>query len=346
MKKLLLSLIIGAALLSSCSATNKMYLSVKEPAKVPLRSDIKKIGVLDRSSIPQQNKTVNKIDQILTLEGTEMDSLGRIRQVESVKNKIQNNKTIESVKIISNSDFLNVNPMGFGVALDQSTVKQLCIENEVDAIVALEYFDTDARAKFDVRNYEANGPLGIKVPMVEQIVKIYTDVKSGWRIYDSMYVEPIDQSTYKVPLVSTGRGVSPMVAFNTIKNRKSRVLQECNTIGVNQGTRIQPFFVRVSRDYYVRGSQRFKIGQRMAQTGNWDGAREQWKLELTNPKGKIAGRAHYNMAISSEINGHLDDAIEYASKGYEYYEDKLCLRYVKILRARKQRLMRADQLTQ
>lgn len=346
MKKLLLFIAIGTFILSSCSATNKMYLSVKEPAKVPLRNSIKKIGVIDRSSIPQENDKVNKIDQILTLEGKELDSLGRIRQIESVKNKILNNKEIESVKIIQVNDLLNVNPMGFGVALDQTTVKKLCTEHQVDAIVSLEYFDTDARATFNVNNYETTGPLGVKIPMVEQIVNIYTDVKSGWRIYDSSYVEPIDQSTYKIPLVNTGRGISPMVAFNTIKNRKSQVLQECNRIGVSEATRMQAFYVRVSRDYYVRGSNRFKIGQRMAQTGNWDQAREQWKMELTNPKAKIAGRAHYNMAISSEINGHIDDAIDFASKGYELYNNKLCLRYVNILRARKQRLMRAEELKQ
>ncbi len=50
---------------------------------------------------------------------------------------------------------------------------------------------------------------------------------------------------------------------------------------------------------------------------------------------KIAGRAHYNMAIISEINGNLDDAVAWAQKAYSDYRNKQGLRYVRILENRK-----------
>lgn len=337
-------LAVIAISISSCATTNKMYLSVKEPANVTLRDEIKSIGVIDRSKTTEANRTTDQFDQILSLEGKKLDSLGRLQQLNTVEEKIQNNAAIEQVVYIPITEYLNENPTGFGVALDQTTVRAICEKYNVQALVSLEYFDTDAKVSFNVRNYQANGPLGIKVPMVEQIVKINTQIKSGWRIYDPLYTEAIDQSHFSIPIVSTGRGISPMVAFNTVKNRESRVMEECRKIGTTQGKRIQAYYVRVSRDYYVSGSNRFKLGKRMAQTGNWDDAREQWKLELTNPKPKLAGRAHYNMAISCEINGFIDDAIDYASKGYQFYNDKLCLKYVKILQARKARLENAERL--
>ena len=48
------------------------------------------------------------------------------------------------------------------------------------------------------------------------------------------------------------------------------------------------------------------------------------------------GRAYYNMAINSEINGDLDQAISYASKAYSDYKNKLALEYVNILKYRQQ----------
>ena len=336
--------ILTSIVLTSCATTNKMSLSVKEPALVTLRKDIRKIGILDRSKSVASNRITDQFDQILSLEGKKLDSLGRIQQVSAVKEMVGQNPAIETVVFINEPNFNNENPVGFGVALDQTTINELCERMNVEAIISLEYFDTDAKAKFNVRNYQMDGPLGTKIPMVEQVVSINTQIKSGWRIYDPLYATPIDQSNFSIPIVNTGRGISPMVAFNTVKNRESRVMQECRKIGNTQARRIRPYFIRVSRDYYVSGSERFKIGKRMAQTGNWDGARNQWEKELTNENPKLAGRAHYNMAISSEINGFIDDAINFASKGYELYENKLCLKYVKILRARKARMIHAEKL--
>jgi hypothetical protein len=53
---------------------------------------------------------------------------------------------------------------------------------------------------------------------------------------------------------------------------------------------------------------------------------------------KIAGRACYNMAIISEINGDLDKALGWAQKSYEDYNDKLAIRYVRILENRKYKI--------
>jgi hypothetical protein len=91
----------------------------------------------------------------------------------------------------------------------------------------------------------------------------------------------------------------------------------------------------VSRDYFVRGSQNFKIARRKAESGNWDGAAALWKEETMSSKRKAAGRACYNMAIISEINGNLDEAMQWAQKSYEEYNNRLGLRYVRILESRK-----------
>ncbi|CAN0473563.1 unnamed protein product [Scytosiphon promiscuus] len=91
---------------------------------------------------------------------------------------------------------------------------------------------------------------------------------------------------------------------------------------------------RISRDYFVRGSDNFVVAKRRAQTGDWQGAAQLWEKELDNSKSKIAGRACYNMAIINEINGDLNAAMDWASKSYADYDNKEALRYLNILKYR------------
>jgi hypothetical protein len=117
--------------------------------------------------------------------------------------------------------------------------------------------------------------------------------------------------------------------------RKDAVNQVANNAGHSYAFRIIPYWIKVTRDYYVKGTNNFEIAKRKAQTGNWEDAGKLWEKETTNSKGKIAGRACYNMAIICEINGELDKAIQWARKAYEDYDEKLSLQYIRILENRK-----------
>ena len=118
-------------------------------------------------------------------------------------------------------------------------------------------------------------------------------------------------------------------------NRKEAVKQAGYKVGQSYADRILPFSIRVSRDYYIKGTPNFKMAMRMARTGNWDGAAELWKKETTNFKIKVQGRACYNMAIISEINGDLDAAIVWAQKSYEISGKHLSLFYLNVLKDRR-----------
>lgn len=95
------------------------------------------------------------------------------------------------------------------------------------------------------------------------------------------------------------------------------------------------------RDYYVKGTNNFKISKRKAQVDKWDEAGLLWEKETKNTSIRIAGRACYNMAIINEINGDLGSALKWAQKSYEDTNNKLALHYVRIL---ENRLYKSDVL--
>jgi hypothetical protein len=177
-------------------------------------------------------------------------------------------------------------------------------------------------------------------------VSLNTAIKNGWRIYDAGTKRLLDEFHQYGELMFNGQGINPVRAIEAIIGRKEAVMQESTRLGSSYAFRIRPFNKRIARDYYVRGTENFKIGKRKAQTGDWDGAAALWEAELTHPKRKIAGRACYNMAISNEINGDLEEAMNWASKSYADYRDKNALRYLNMLKyrvAEKQELQ--DQLS-
>jgi len=339
-----ISVLLISIILCSCSSTNLLTMSVTEPAPVYVHSDIKTIGIIDRSLPSGKNeKNIDKLDKILSAEGKNLDKDGAHECVVGLFDELINNNRFSEVKII---DSVNVRSPGLSVfpsALSWKTIERICYANNVNAIFALSFYDTDAIIDYKAVPIEVDGPLGIKIPAVEHHATIATLIKTGWRIYDPINKFIPDEHLVNENVVSTGIGINPVKAVEAIMGRKEAVLQVSNNIGHNYALRILPYRIRVARHYYVRGTNNFKIAKRRAQTGNWDGASELWDIEVSNPKRKVAGRACYNMAIINEINGDLNAAVEWASKSYTDYKNKMALRYLNVL---KYRIERNKQLQQ
>ncbi len=329
-----LSILLVSIILGSCSPKNLLTISVTEPAPVDIDPNIKSIGIIDRSAPSGKNKILDKFDKILSLEGKNMDREAANRAINGLFDELSINNRLNDVKTLECVDIKSPGLGVFPAMLPWNKIEQICAENEVDAIFALSFYDTDATVDYNTVQTEIEAPFGLTIPAIEHQVTINTLIKTGWRIYDPANKIIVDEFIINERVVSDGRGINPVKAAKAVIGRKEAVLQISNNIGHFYASRIVPYRTRVSRHYFVRGTNNFKIGKRRAQTGDWDGAAELWKKEVSNPKSKIAGRACYNMAIISEINGDLDAAVKWASKSYTDYKNKTALRYLNILKYR------------
>jgi len=325
----------------SCSSYNYLTLGVTEPAPVDFPGSIKSIGLINRANQIDSTKAfLDGVDKILSLEGKELDKLGAEQSISGLFNILFESKRFESVKQIDGLDIKGSVMSVFPAPLSWEKVAEICKLNDVDALFELSFYDTEASFVFEAIPVNVSTPIGTTVTVPEHQLTITTIVKTGWRIYDNTTRTIRDEFIITEKQVSSGRGINPMIAFETVTGRKEAVLQISQIIGKNYGYRIFPYNIRVSRIYYVRGSQNFKIGQRKAQVGDWHGAAKLWEKELNNPKRKIAGRACYNMAIINEIDGNLEDAIAWAAKSYTDYKNKEGLKYKRILENRMHRIER------
>jgi hypothetical protein len=304
-----------------------------KPAPVSLPTGIKTVAVVNRTQASQATQGIDAVHKTLSLETNDLQKAGAKASMDGLSDELLKNNRFTDVKPLN----LDLRSYGAGVfpsALPWDSVDRICGQSNTDALFSLELFDTESKINYGAT--PANINLGVaNIPAIEHHVNMTTTVKTGWRIYDPATRTILDEYVISRDISSSASGINPAVAASALNGRVEAVKDVSTQAGQAYAARILPYWIRVSRDYFVGGNENFKTAKRKAQAGNWDGAAGIWKQETGNPDGTLAGRACYNMAIISEINGNLDEAIKWAQKSYEDYKIRLALHYLNILNYRK-----------
>src|SRR5882757_5114020 len=183
MKNTSILLIIIISACYSCTTTNLMSLSVMQPAPVTIPPYIKNIGIINRSKASDENKTVNAIHNVVSLESRGLIAAGAEASISGLADELIKNNRFTEVKPLPSID---LRTFGAGVlpsSLSWNTVEQICRENKMDALFSLEFFDTESKLGYAGTPTSIRTPI-VNIPAIEQEVDMQTQVKTGWRIYD------------------------------------------------------------------------------------------------------------------------------------------------------------------
>lgn len=315
-------------LVTSCGSKKSISTLVTKPPLISLSPSVKQIGVLNRSIVSEDKNILDKLDKILSVEGADLDKDGSEQSILALKNELSMNPKFTGVKIVTSNT--NDNPGGgvIPAPLSWDMVQKICSENNIDALFVLSLYDTDTDASYDTYTTKVNGPLGTKIPAINHSVRLVTTIKSGWRIYDPISKLIKDELLFSEKTVSTGRGINPAKAIEAAKQRKESVMQISQKIATDYALRLMPYKDNIYRKYYTSETPNFEIAKRHVETGQWDEAAKLWEIETKNEDSKIAGQACYNMAFYNEIKGDYTSALEWATKSYTNYENRLALKYI------------------
>jgi hypothetical protein len=328
MKKLL-PFVLASVLFYSCS-TELVYFNINKPAPVTIGPSIKKVAIINRSIISDSVGMRKKVDEVLSAKGPELDKESGNESIRGLKDALIQNSKFANIVFLDTVHLPNNFPGTFPSPLSWDKIQQICTANNVDALFILEAFHTNSRINLVA---VPNTVAGIAAT-VASATRVETTINTGWRIYDPQNKLILDEYSISQNFTVDG-GMNPVDAISALMNHKQVVMDVSYKIGQSYADRILPYQIRVNREYYVTGSADLKMAKRMAFAGDWDGAATLWKKETASPKLRVKGRAYYNMAISSEINGDLDGAIDWAQKAYELSGKRLALQYLNLLRYRK-----------
>jgi len=330
MQKLLI-FILTCFTFFSCK-TEEVYFNANEPAPVTVPAYIKKVGVINRGLLTDTNGSRKTIDDVLSAKGPELDKECSSECKRGLRDALVQSNMFQGIVFLDPVHIKNSFPGTFPSPLSWDKIEEICKQNNVDALFALELFHTDTRINLAASpaNLMTSG-----LPAMAGSATIRTTVNTGWRIYDPQNKAILDEWPITQGLTFNGNVLNPLDAATALMNHKEAVMGVSYRIGQSYAGRILPYTIRVCREFYIKGSDNFKIARRMADAGDWDKAADLWNKETTNFTPKIRARAYYNMAIMSEMNGNVDAAIDWAKKAYETGGKRLALFYLNTLQDRK-----------
>jgi hypothetical protein len=324
--------LISLALLTSCSQTTT--LQVLKPAIITIPDHIQTIGTIDRS-VPE-NGFKNVLEGLLTGEEIGQDKRGRRAAIKGFS------------QILSSTPRFNIKPIeaeltgsksGATVAppLSWDEIDKLCKSYQVDAIAALEMFDSDQTYS----NRTSQETYKDQNKKDRTRTRFYTsrnlEVRTSFRIYDNINKIIIDEYVTEAHNQNEGNGLTSQEAKNNLTN----IYTQVQNAGINAGEiyarRIAPLYLNITRQF-IRKVPTNKDAQKKALAAvkrtDWSKSAEIWNtMATTSSDIKTKSRACYNLAIVCEAQGYLELALEWANKA-ETMGLKKARNYSDLLRTR------------
>lgn len=344
LSKLILILIIIASCFS-CTSTKQLKITFTEPSPVDLSNQIKKIGIVNSSGAKSEKSYSNGLEQLIAMEERWLAEKGTEAALTGLFDELAQDTRFESVKILDkNTQKTN----DFGSSPDDATWQQIaliCTENGVDAIFSLASHITETEFSFKKTKLNQLDMMRNITEVSGQEITLKTLIENGWRIYDPSQRILIDEFTTNEQVNASGKGINQVDALQAIDNRRENLLKQSKQSGSAYGYRMQPIELDVLRDYYAAGSQKLELADIKIENGEYSEASALWEQEVSNPKIKISSRACHNLAVLSEFNGDLENAMKWAIQSYDLDELKNTRLYIKDLENRQSNSSNPNKLT-
>jgi hypothetical protein len=331
-------------LLALVACTRNTTLQVLQPAQMTLPEHITTVAIVDRSK--PSNGWSNFLEGLLTGEEIGQDRRSRQTAIDGLTNALTRTPRFQ---VKSTGIEMTGSKAGgrMPAAMEWSEVEKICRDYATTAVVTIESFDSDnARSARPVTETKKD-KTGKKYNVITYESQQRTSVRIGWRLYDPKTRIILDEYVTDDYLERRGRGATDRAALNNLPSQLDVTRDVAYNVGIEYGARIAPIYVNISRAYYTKAKgfkTQMKQAGRYLESRDLEKATYHWKkiIASAGENRKAAGRAAYNMAVASEINGNLDLALEWAQKAWTDYGNKKARDYINVIKARKNDARKVD----
>ena len=324
--KLILIYLSVLAGLVSCSPTKILSFEILDPAKTDLPDPHGSFLVLNSSYLPENISDRTNLISGLTAEEQIIVDTAINRQIFDGLFSILNDSPIEGLRIANYLELRTSDTTGFLKPLSPVAISDICKENNVDFIISFEYYSLFENFAYYVNEYE-------QYEVVLELMR-----KLLWRIY-SRDGQVKDSYFSKDSLYWNSIGGNLDIVKGSLSNKLEHYREAFWYAGVDYGKRISPSWESVSRSIY-------DIKQK-SDTGRINVSDNKVILEsLTTLKNKSkAFYACYNLAVISESEGDIINALKWIDQALDIRKRILASDYRKKLEIRKNNLEMVDKQT-
>lgn len=324
----LISLVLAVAI-SGCSKYGYVNLSYPQEPAVYLPDHVNEIAVVNRSLASEEDRDQKNIEAVTTSEIAGSD---RLASDESIKGVFAASQNWEGVTVVipEKARMYGTGTREVPELLKWEQVEGICQREQTDALLVLETFDSNTDLLISAAMDQVTSILHTGKPVARVPGQVNMNVVCYWRLYDPSSRTVIDQYQH-----------NSHMTFDLVNSLPppDALPKTAYDAGIHYVERFLPSYYTVRRDLYKRtsgsGKHQFMAGYRRAEVGNWQGAKEIWEELSDDEKRKTAGRACLNVAVSYEVQGNTEEALKWAQRSYEIYDDELGRDYAKVLLRRK-----------
>ena len=303
--RILLMLVIGTVLFSSCTGLLYTSLDVMRPAKIAFAPDANDLLIVNNTvnQPPEYGHRTELLDGITKNVLMNTDSMS-IYCLGALTEDLEGKDFFSSV--ILNPATKNKSDEFFNPAeLTQEEVNNLCRTNHVKALLSLDRMKVNDDL---IENYLSESSTYLST--------LELKFETSWSIHYLNNPE-VTSVQYTDTVFWESESYYRKKALTDLPNRADALVDGALNVGHKVVNRFVPYWDKVDRYFFNPHIKLMKQAMDSVYVKKWKSAISLWETEYDKSNSaRIQAQAANNIAIGYEITGDLDKALDFATKAY------------------------------
>ncbi len=287
-------------LMTSCVSFEKFSIEVYKPSELNFTSNIKKVALISRNlKYPNdtlQNYQVRNRRLIKDKISYNVDSMAIKTCLDSLAGRIIARNQFDTVFVLPVNTFPVMRVKEIRPA-KMEWYKTISEKTGADALILLDMFSC-----FYTLNTENSAP----------VAEVITS--NIWSVYQAREQKITDRFSQVDTLYWDETDENGQYKKLRIPDKKNAISLASGVIGENYSKHIFPAWAKVDRNFMLIGDPSFQKAVKLAQSNNWTEASDIWQTFSKSNNKLRKTVALYNLALASEMNGDIDQALSDAGK--------------------------------
>jgi hypothetical protein len=325
----------------SCTTTKSLVIEIPKKSKKELPQSIQSLTLVNRTITNSfTNLDPDSLQKIFYRHNFNYDTIVNDIQASDTTLKALGELLFESGRydfVIPKNHFLKPYKNSFpNTALPWKKVRELCETYNTDAVLSLDYLKTRVSTNYTKESFydqELDGFFWVSAAHI----KIYYEAL--FRVYDPIEEKIVLEEFMRDTLYWNDMNRTVEELFREFTPIKTALNETGISIALDFSEKISTTWNKEQRIFFCKGDERLKQAAQFVDEGKWETAMVLWTGITKDSKSKSAkSKAEFNLAVGCELQGNLDNAINWALKSYNTMYRQVTYNYLKTLKKRKNKI--------
>ncbi len=317
--------------LFACTSIRNIEIETSVSPDYPISEDVQSLALLNRCMNRQfSNIQSDSLEKILINNRLELDSVFRDSISADTVIHVAAHALFDSGRFdvvipeahnIDRDDYENIlSPLSIG------DINGICKDFNVEAVLTLESFEENLITKYYSRPFEVS---------YSDNYGATTDVKykSEWRLYRPGDSKPAIRFQISDTIYWKNSSNSINDLYAQMPKTKEALIGGGIASALKMVGYIAPKWVVHTRHYFMTGNSEIDKAVPLIKENKWDEAATIWTKYTGVSSKRIRSKVEFNLALSAEMNGDLDLAIEWGLKSFKTSYSSTAEEYLRVLDA-------------